>query len=116
MKKAVLIAAAVAAVLVIASPGFAEVKDEMSQADMKSDISFLMNDMSGMMARIAAISKDMGPENRKQMSVVMKDLSKEMTNMSNMLGRGIIADKELKRMHVRLMKTERMLSEMEIKK
>ena len=120
MKKTVKIVAAVAASLVIASLCFAQVTEKTSQtektADMTSDMSSLMNEISGMMAKMAAMANDVNPENRKMMSGVMLNLSREMTNMSGMLRSGKMTDRELEKMHVRLMKTQRIVSELEMKK
>ena len=116
MKKAVRIVAAIAVSLVIASLCFAQTKDKTGQTgktvDMTSDMSSIMNDMSGMMAKMAAMTKNANPENRKKMSGVMLNLSKEMANLSDMMGSGKMTDRALEKMHVRLMKTGRMLSEM----
>jgi hypothetical protein len=122
MKKvSTLYAAALIASLVVASFSFAQMETKMepngTKAEhMRGDMSSLMNDMSAMMTNAAGMIKDMAPGKMKKMSVLMKGLSKEMMNMSHMMGSGKVTDRELEKMHVRISKMQKMMSEMERKK
>ena len=120
MKKTLTIVAAIAVSLAMASPGFAQMKETAGQAvqsdraaDIKSDMSALLTDMSGMLAQMATMAKDVSPRNRKKLSGVMHSLSLEMANMSGMMGSGSVSDRALEKTRVRLMKIQRVLTEMQ---
>lgn len=83
---------------------------------MMGDMSSLMHDMSGMMMNMTGMMKNLSPEKMEKMSVLLKHLAKEMMNMSDMMGSGMMSDRELEKMRVRMAKIQKMLSEMEIKK
>ncbi len=121
MRYAAALSTAVIATLVIASFSFAQRDRMMEQKGptavdhLMGDMSSQMNDLSGMITQIAGMMKDRNPEKMKKMSVLMKDLSNEMMNMSNMMGRGM-TDREMEKMHVRMLKVQKALTEMEMKK
>lgn len=122
MRKATVLVAAIAATLVITSFSSAQMDTKMgpkgatANEHMMGDMSSLMNDMSGMMMRMTGMMKDMNPGKKKKMADLMKGLSKEMMNMSNMMGSGMMSDREIEKMRVRLAKMEKMMSEMDAKK
>jgi hypothetical protein len=51
----------------------------------------------------------------KEMSGLVKELSGEMANLSHLLSTGKITDRELEKMQVRVMKTQRRLLQLESK-
>ena len=122
MKTVVTVCAAIMATLVIVSFSFAQMdmkmehKGTMGSEHMMGDMSSLTNDMSGMMTQMTGMMKDMNTEKMKKMSGLMKDMSQEMMNMSNMMGSGKKTDREMEKMHVRISKLQKMLSDMEMKK
>ena len=121
MKKATTVFAAILTTLVMVSFLFAQVDTKTPPTGstggdhLMGDMSSLMSDMSGMMKTLSGMMKDMNPEKRKRMTVMIKDLSKEMKNMSDMIGRGM-TDREIEMMHVRMSKIQKVMSEMETKK
>ncbi len=71
--------------------------------------------MGDMMMNMTGMMKDLSLGKMEKMSVT-KHLAKEMMNMSGVMGSGMMSDRELEKMHVRMAKIQKKMSEMEIKK
>ena len=118
MKRVNMMLTVVVISLTIGSASFAQSANQaghtavMDSGHQTSDLTSLMNDMSGMMGKMAGMVDTSDPAKMKKLSGLVKELSKEMANMSQLLSRGAASDRELEKMHVRLMKMQRMLPEM----
>jgi hypothetical protein len=121
MKKVATLLAAVAVSLLLTSLCFAQAEGKVGQKatigsdHLKADMSALMNDMSAMMAKMSGMMKDMNPDKMKMMAGPMKEMSTEMLQMSDMLNKGMISDRVLEKMYVRMMKAKQRLSDIEKK-
>jgi len=122
MKKVVMMLISVAFSLIVASvcsaqtEGTAGSKAMMSHDHQVSDLSSLMTDMSDMISKMAGMLKTANPAQMKTLSGMLKDLSKEMINMSHLMDGNMISDRQFEMMRVRLMKTQRKMAEIETKK
>ncbi len=76
----------------------------MTQTTLK--MGNMMHKMSDMMG------KDMGPENATKMSAIMKDMSRDMMDMSNMMKSGKISHEDMNKLQQRMMETEKRLNMM----
>jgi hypothetical protein len=63
------------------------------------------------MMNISAMIKDMPKENMLNMSALMRDMSIEMSKMSEIVDKGTATDEEMKTMHERMTKMQKTFSE-----
>ena len=82
-----------------------EHKSMMSHGEMMSNMMDMTNQMSGMM-------KDMPKEHMRKMSAMMRDMSKEMVEMSKIMEGGMASEKEMKKMHDRMIEMRNRISDM----
>ncbi len=80
-------------------------QQEMGQGGMMmqatNQIGSMMQRMSGM------LGKSMGPEDTTRMSEIMRDMSKQMMDMSNIMQSGNISRDEMQMLQQKMMETEK---------
>ena len=88
----------------------------MERGQMTSDMIGMSNQISETMGRMSGLMKHMRPGNINMMSDVMKDMSHQMMEMSEVIGSGRVSVKDMKQMHQRMMEIQKRMSEMEMRR
>ena len=88
----------------------------MERGQMMRDMIGMSNQMSETMGRMSGMMKHMRPGNINMMSDVMKDVSHQMMEMSEVIGSGRVSTKDMKQMQHRMMEIQKRMSEMEMHK
>ena len=80
-------------------------QQEMGQGGMMMQVT---NQMGSMMQKMSGLlGKSMGPEDTTRMSEIMRDISKQMMDMSNIMQSGNISRDEMQMLQQEMMETEK---------
>jgi hypothetical protein len=72
----------------------------------------MMESVNGMTQRMSEImEKDMTPEAMKEMSALMRDVSKEMGSMADLMQKGSATEEEMHKLHMKINETDGILKE-----
>lgn len=88
--------------------GHGEMMNNMK--DMVYDMSNMMNDMSRMIGRLSAAEREAAKDRISDLVRMMKQLSYEMNNMSDVMESGMITDSEMTMMKSRLIEMQENMS------
>jgi F0F1-type ATP synthase alpha subunit len=88
----------------------------MGQEQMMGSMMNMMHQMQGMMGDMSEMMKDMPMNDAKAMADIMQDMSKNMMNMSNMMHRGTVSEKEMNKLQDSMKHLQDRMSRMGTKK
>ena len=88
----------------------------MERGQMMGDMMGMAHQMSGMMEQMSGMMKTTPASRTKAMSGIMRDMSYQMLEMSKVMHRGHASAKEMERLHYRMNRLQKRMSEMMIKK
>jgi len=95
--------------------GMMQQKGRMSGGMMAGDMTALMGKMSEMMGKTSDMIKEMPPEKMKRMTPLLRDMAHQMLEMSRIMDRGFTTESEMKRLHDRVGRMRKLMSELEKK-
>jgi hypothetical protein len=89
----------------------------MSQKETMDHMRGMINQMSVLMGKMPnMMMKDMPPPDiRKMMFEIMKNMSQQMMDMSKIMEKGTVSEKEMKMMQDEMMQMQKRMSELEMK-
>ena len=107
------------------SHGYAQMADQkaemgkgmMGQKEMMDKVIEMMNQMSEMMAKMPNLMTRVAPppDTEKMMFEIMKDMSKQIMDMSKIIEKGVASKKEMNLMQDKLAQMKRKISGIEMK-
>jgi len=85
--------------------------------ELMDNMTGMMNQMSGMIEKMPKMMMEEmpPPDVRKMMFQIMRDMSKQMMDMSKMIEKGAASEKQIKRMQDRMTQMQKRMKELEAK-
>jgi predicted nucleic acid-binding Zn-ribbon protein len=84
----------------------------MGHEQMVSNMTEMMNRLSGMMIDMSEMMKDMPKDKMHQVSSMMRDMCSEINRVSELMDAGTATDEEIKAVQNRIMELKKRMSEM----